>query len=98
MLIAVPLIITMAVGLVLGLRLASERETSLKLSSHGGQSRGHGWCRHPVSRGDGDSRHAAADMTAPIGHDGPAPETKPHQPALPGTTPACRLHVGRRRR
>jgi hypothetical protein len=36
MLIAVPLIIAMAVGLVLGLRLVSERDASPKLSSRGG--------------------------------------------------------------
>ena len=36
MLIAVPLVITMAVGLVLGLRLVGERDASLRLSSRGG--------------------------------------------------------------
>jgi hypothetical protein len=36
MLIAVPLVITMAVGLVLGLRLVSERDASLRLTSRGG--------------------------------------------------------------
>ena len=35
MLIAVPLVITMAVGLILGLRLVSERNASLKLSAQG---------------------------------------------------------------
>jgi hypothetical protein len=40
MLIAVPLVITMAVGLVLGLRLVSERDASLELSSRGGGAAG----------------------------------------------------------
>jgi hypothetical protein len=38
MLIAVPLIITMAVGLVLGIRLVSERNASLQLSAQGAAS------------------------------------------------------------
>ena len=35
MLIAVPLVIMMAVGLVLGLRLVSERNASVRLPAHG---------------------------------------------------------------
>jgi hypothetical protein len=35
MLIAVPLVITMAVGLVLGLRFMGERNANLNLSAHG---------------------------------------------------------------
>ena len=51
MLIAVPLVITMAVGLVLGLHLVSQGNASLKLSAQGT-----GAAATPSATGDGE-RH-----------------------------------------
>ena len=63
MLIAVPLVITMAVGLVVGIRLVSERNASLQLSAQGGASAGSAPATTGPASPDATGTPAAASPT-----------------------------------
>jgi hypothetical protein len=71
MLIAVPLIITMAVGLVLGLRLEGERDASLKLSAQHGRT-----AAATPAAGATASPAATASVTGPAGAANPVAPAK----------------------
>jgi hypothetical protein len=79
MLIAVPLVITMAVGLVLGLRLVSERDASLKLTSRGGGA---------ASAAPRTSANASASPSAPSATAGASTTPSAAATATPSTRAA----------
>ncbi len=71
MLIAVPLIVTMAVGLIVGIRLVSEKDATLRLSNTG--------------QGAANSTPASPATSAPAA--GPSPSATPSPTAAATVTP-----------
>jgi len=84
MLIAVPLVITMAVGLVLGIRLVSERNASLRLSAQGAASAS----GTPAASATASASPAATASASPT-----APATSSATPAAAAANVSCVLMV-----
>ena len=71
MLIALPLIVTMAVGLIVGIRLVSEKDATLRLSNSG----------------QGAANSTPASPTTPPPAASPSPSSTPSRAAAPTVTP-----------